>query len=180
MTETELKAARDLYDELVKYFDDSQLQPPIKIGDKLHTAICNYRAALPKSYLPAVSAQLMLQLLRLSRSKATKQRGESQLVAADWGKLLLEKYPRLAVENPEEAEELDVDPRSMKLTETQQKIIEAVAEIESEVGDEKITGPMIAEKSGYKKDTVRHHISTLKRLGQITRDDDKGYRVNTV
>ena len=36
MNEKELAAARELYDLLVDYYDDSSLQPPIEKGDSRH------------------------------------------------------------------------------------------------------------------------------------------------
>ena len=52
MNEKELNAARELHEMLVKFYDDSDLQPPIKIGDPLHTAIRMYRNSLPDRHLP--------------------------------------------------------------------------------------------------------------------------------
>jgi len=43
MSEKELNVARELFEVIVSYYDDSDLQPPIKVGDDRHRAICSYR-----------------------------------------------------------------------------------------------------------------------------------------
>lgn len=98
MSKTESDAARDLFKLLVDYYDDSDLQPPINVGDALHVAICEYRKSLPGAYLPPGEGEHMRQLLRLSRSDEIESREESKSVAERWAEVLQKKYPELLAE----------------------------------------------------------------------------------
>ena len=116
MNVKELNASRELFDMLVDFYDDSALQLPIKVGDSRHTAICDYRQALPARYLPPDEGGFMRDLLHLSRAEEIEKRWESQSVAEKWAKRLLEKYPSLRAEEPEYARELGVAPLAAKAT----------------------------------------------------------------
>jgi len=109
MSKAEVKAARKLYDKLVGFWDDSELQLPIDVGDDVHAAICDYRSALSKGQFPPDEGILHLRVLDLSRSKTDDDRRQAQITAGEWGKVLLEKYPLLAVEHPAEAKELGAE-----------------------------------------------------------------------
>jgi hypothetical protein len=88
MADSELSV---LYQRLADYYDDSSLQPPIKEGDPLHSAIRRYRDALPGQHLPPKEGQLMRSLLGLSRSPDIDKRRDSQSVAERWAGLLRKK-----------------------------------------------------------------------------------------
>jgi hypothetical protein len=75
------KAAKELPEQSVDYYDVSGLPDPIALGDHLHNAICEYRKSLPDKHLPPGEAELMRRLLDGSRAKGINQQCGSQSAA---------------------------------------------------------------------------------------------------
>jgi hypothetical protein len=100
MADPQLAAARALFEMLVEYYDDSALQPPINVGDPIHTAICKYRKSLPNRSLPPGEARCMRQLLDGSRAEEIGRRRQSQTAAEKWTRLLLKRYLPLRADDP--------------------------------------------------------------------------------
>jgi len=163
--EKELNAARMLFDMLVAYYDDSQVQPPILAGDDRHRTIADYREAMLHSHLPPGEGELMRRLLDLSRAEELGDRKESQSKAERWAKLLLEKYQALCEDdgNQELAEELGANvlhpskkPRPPEnLTQAQRDIWDVVVEHGRRMGRKEI-GTVLLQKG------LRQNVSTLK------------------
>ena len=126
MSEEIIHAASVLFDKLVDYYDESELQPPIQVGDALHKAIAEYRKASPGRRLPPKEGELMRRLLRMSRMEAIDKRGESQSAAEQWAQLLMLKHPILDTSNSgtelsittgsEEQSSKGAEPRQARLT----------------------------------------------------------------
>lgn len=85
---TETTAIYELLDCLFDFYDDSELQPPIKKGDRLHRAIVSYRESLPGKVLRSPEGGLKRRLLDLSRSKKIAERRAAQDVAEEWAMLI--------------------------------------------------------------------------------------------
>ena len=56
MNKKELSAAQELLEVLEDYYDDSALQLPIKVGDRQHVTICDYRKAFLMFSCPTVQS----------------------------------------------------------------------------------------------------------------------------
>lgn len=167
----ELEAAENLLDLLNEYADDSNDRPAIEPNDEVHSAVSDWRAAMPLEHLPSKAGSAWYTLRFANNSEERRTAAYALIVEIET------KYPKLVQGDVKSATrpKQDTDDDLKHLNDVDRQILEIMPIDERYRTAKEIAGALPNELSYIQKRLVEK--KPLRERGFIEkRPDHDGYR----